>query len=201
MTAAVVSTHRGRPRSEVADRAIVAAALDVLIEVGAAGFSVEAVAARAGVGKSTIYRRFDGAHDLLAQALSTLNDDLPPTPAGVPVREALISIVEGIRERSAEGRSDRCLPQVLSQAHLNPELFEIYYERVVLVRRERVRAVLRDAVTRGEVRDDVDLDLLVSLFTAPMSGLMMMTPLSRRRVDDSTAANIVDAVLSGVGVH
>ena len=201
MTVSVVATHRGRPRSEVADRAIVAAALDVLIEVGAARFSVEAVAARAGVGKSTIYRRFDGAHDLLARALSTLNDDLPPTPAGVPVREALISIVEGIRERSAEGRSDRCLPQVLSQAHLNPELFEIYYERVVLVRRERVRAVLRDAVTRGEVRDDVDLDLLVSLFTAPMIGLMMMTPLSRRRVDDSTAASIVDAVLSGVGVH
>ena len=195
------AANRGRPRSEEADRAIVAAALDVLIDVGASGFTVEAVAARAGVGKSTIYRRFDGSHDLLAEALSTLNDDLPLPPAGVPVRQALIAIVEGIRERSGEGRSDRCLPQVLSQAHLNPDLFEIYYERVVLVRRERVRAVLRDGVERGEVRDDIDLDLLVSLFTSPMISLTMMTPLSQRRVDDTTAASIVDAVLGGVGVR
>ena len=69
------------------------------------------------------------------------------------------------------------------------------------MRRDRVRAVLRDAVEQGEVRDDIDLDLLVSLFTTPMISLMMMTPPSRRRVDDTTAASIVDAVLGGVGVR
>ena len=190
---------RGRPRSEEADRAIVAAALDVLVEEGASGFTVEAVAQRAGVGKSTIYRRFDGSHQLLAEALSTLNDDIPPPPVGMPVRDGLIAVLEGIRSRSSEGRSDRCLPQVLSQAHLNPDLFEIYYERVVQVRRDRVRELLAAAVALGEIRDDVDLDLLVSLFTAPMISLMMMTPASHRHVDELTSARIVDAVLNGVG--
>ena len=194
-----VTPQRGRPRSEEADRAIVAAALDVLAEDGASGFTVEAVASRAGVGKSTIYRRFDGSHDLLAEALSTLNDDLPAPPEGMPVREGLIAILEGIRARSSEGRSDRCLPQVMSQAHLNPELFDIYYERVVQVRRNRVRTVLSAGVANGEIRVDVDIDLLVSLFTAPMIGLMMMTPSRHRQVDDTTSAAIVDAVLTGVG--
>ena len=69
-TAAVV--QRGRPRSEEADRAIVRAALEVLAEEGAAEFSVEAVATRAGVGKSTIYRRFTGSQELLAEALASI---------------------------------------------------------------------------------------------------------------------------------
>lgn len=195
------TASRGRPRSEQADQAIVAAALDVLADDGAAAFSVEAVAHRAGVGKSTIYRRFDSAHDLLADALSTLNDDLPLLPASLSTRDALITILEGIRTRSLGGRSDRCLPQVLSQAHVNPDLFEIYYDRVVVPRRERVRSVLRRGVEQGEIRGDVDLEVLVSLFTAPMVSLTMMTPRSRRSVDDATAAHIVDSVLTGVAAR
>ena len=71
------ASRRGRPRSREADRAITEAALDVLGDSGIANFSVEAVAARAGVGKATIYRRFPGRIGLLSAALDRLHDDLP----------------------------------------------------------------------------------------------------------------------------
>lgn len=194
----VAQATRGRPRSAEADRAIIAAALDVLADDGAAAFSVEAVAQRAGVAKTTIYRRFAGSHELLADAMATLNDDLVDPPPDMPVRDALVLIVDGIRRRAIEGRTDRCLPQVISQAAAMPELFEIYYERVVEPRRARVRRVLALGVQRGEIRSDVDVDMLVSLFTGPMISMVMMTPPSRRAVDEATASEVVGAVLAGV---
>ncbi len=62
--------RRGRPRSEHADRAIIDAALDLFAESGAEGLCIEKVAARAGVGKATIYRRWPGKEDLLLAALA-----------------------------------------------------------------------------------------------------------------------------------
>ena len=189
---------RGRPRSEEADRAITSAALQVLAEDGIAAFSMEAVAHRAGVAKSTIYRRFTGAHDLLADALSTLNDGLVEPPEGASTREALVTIVEAIRVRAVEGATDRCLPQLLSPAHARPELVEIYYDRVVEVRRSRARRVIERGVTLGDIRADVDVELLVSMFTAPMVAMVMMIPPSRRVADATTASAIVDVLLAGV---
>ena len=71
------SRRPGRPRSEEADRAIIDAALDLFAESGAGGLCIEAVAARAGVGKSTIYRRWPGKEDLLVDALATLKARCP----------------------------------------------------------------------------------------------------------------------------
>jgi len=193
-----VAVVRGRPRSAEVDRAIAEAALAVLTEDGAARFSVEAVAQKAGVGKATIYRRFAGSRELLAEALGTLNDDLVTPPAGLCTRDALIMVVEGIRLRALNSTPDRCLPQVLSEAHRSPELFDIYYERVVRPRRDRVIRVIRDGVARGEIRSDIDAELLASLFTAPMVSLMVMTPAAHRTADHTTAEAIVDAVLNGV---
>lgn len=195
------TAQRGRPRSEKADRDILAAALDVLAEAGAAGFSVEAVAQRAGVSKTTIYRRFPGAHDLLAEALSTLNDDLPAVPQCATARDSLIALLNGMRTRAVDTRADRCLPQVMSQAQQNPDLFEIYHDRVVEARRDRIRSILRRGIEAGELRDDVDIELLASMFTAPMIWMTMATPPSRRRVDDQTSQQLVDALLQGVAAH
>ena len=198
VAAGAVASTRGRPRSEEANRAITSAALEVLAEDGIAAFSMEAVAHRAGVGKSTIYRRFAGAHDLLADALSTLNDGLVEPPEHASTHDALVTIVEAIRVRAVEGATDRCLPQLLSQAHDNPDLFEIYYDRVVAVRRARARRVIERGVARGDIRGDVDVELLVSMFTAPMVAMVMMIPPSRRVADSSTAGAIVDLLLAGV---
>ena len=69
----------GRPRSERAEKAIIGATLDLLIEeAGVVGVTIEAVAARAGVGKSTIYRRWANKEALIVDALATLKEPVPP---------------------------------------------------------------------------------------------------------------------------
>src|SRR5215472_3964049 len=98
MTTAVTTAVRkaGRPRSEQADRAIIEAALDLFAESGPEGLCIERVAARAGVGKATIYRRWPGKEDLLLDALAALTVPLP-APKGVSVREDLAALVDAMR--------------------------------------------------------------------------------------------------------
>ena len=70
----------GRPRSADADKAIVEATLEMLADEGYYALSLEAVAARAGVGKATIYRRWPGKRELVGDALATLNEGMPEVP-------------------------------------------------------------------------------------------------------------------------
>ena len=83
----------GRPRSEQADRAIIDAALCVFAEHGVEGLCIEKVAAKAGVGKATIYRRWPGKEDLLLDALAALKTPLPE-PRGDSVREDLVALMQ-----------------------------------------------------------------------------------------------------------
>ena len=83
---AAVGRRPGRPRSERADQAIIDAALSLFAESGPDGLCIERVAARAGVGKATIYRRWPGKEDLLLDAIAALKAPLPDRPAGRPAR-------------------------------------------------------------------------------------------------------------------
>src|SRR5215467_6175875 len=81
-TSGAPGTRRpGRPRSERADQAIIDAALSLFAESGPEGLCIERVAARAGVGKATIYRRWPGKEDLLLDAIAALKAPMPE-PAG-----------------------------------------------------------------------------------------------------------------------
>src|SRR3954463_814071 len=84
----------GRPRSERAAKAIIEATLDLLAEEGGvAGVSIEAVAARAGVGKTTIYRRWPHKEALIIDAFATLKEPFP-APRGDSVRDDLVAIAQ-----------------------------------------------------------------------------------------------------------
>ena len=101
----------GRPRSERADRAIIDAALSLFAEPGPEGLCIEQVAARAGVGKATIYRRWPGKEDLLLDAIATLQAPLPE-PRGVSVREDLVTLLSAMAAdsptRAGPGSSHCC---------------------------------------------------------------------------------------------
>src|SRR6476619_329607 len=89
----------GRPRSAAAEKAILDAALQELAAAGVDGFSVEAVASRAGVGKTTIYRRWSNRDALILDALTALGEESQPDRVGSSVREDLVNTLEAIRER------------------------------------------------------------------------------------------------------
>jgi AcrR family transcriptional regulator len=147
----------GRPRSERADRAIIDAALSLFAESGPEGLCIERVAARAGVGKATIYRRWPGKEDLLLDAIAALKAPLPE-PAGRSVREDLVTLLGVMCQETADPRRARQFALLLGEGAKYPRLMARYMETVVEPRREVIRAVLRRGVATGELRPGLDVD-------------------------------------------
>jgi AcrR family transcriptional regulator len=158
--------HRrpGRPRSERADRAIIDAALELYAETGPEGLCIEKVAARAGVGKATIYRRWPGKEDLLLDAIASLKAPLPE-PAGRSVREDLVALLGAIRDAVADPRRAREFALLLGEGAKYPRLMARYVETVLEPRREVIRSVLRRGVATGELRASVDIDAALFMLT------------------------------------
>lgn len=149
--------RRGRPRDPALDRKILAAALDALARRGYAALSVEAVAAAAGVGKTTIYRRFSGKDDLIAAALEALAAavELPDTGSA---RGDLAGYLARLHETVLKGPGIPAFAALLVEGHRNPRLLARLHDRLVGRRRELFQQALRRGLERGEVRSDADLD-------------------------------------------
>ena len=118
----------GRPRSEQADQAIIDAALEVFAESGPDGLCIEQVAARAGVGKATIYRRWPGKEDLLLDALASLASPLPE-PQGRSVRADLMALVDAMCEEAADPRRARLFALLQGEGAKYPRLLARYRRR------------------------------------------------------------------------
>jgi AcrR family transcriptional regulator len=184
----------GRPRSEQADRAIIDAALELFAESGAEGLYIERVAARAGVGKATIYRRWPGKEDLLLDALAALEVPLP-TPRGESVRDDLTALLDAMRQESADPRRVRQIALLLGEGTRYPRLLERYIDTVVEPRRDVVRAVLRRGVDTGELRDSTNIEAAVDLLTGAM---LARSRLRRDRPERGYARRVVDELLTGM---
>jgi AcrR family transcriptional regulator len=184
----------GRPRSERADQAIIDATLDLFAEHGVAGISVEAVAAKAGVGKATIYRRWPGKEDLLIDALAALKSPIEQ-PRGENVREDLIAVTEVYVADSADPRRMQQYVLWLCEAEKYPNLRRRYKETVLEPRREVLRDVLRRGVATGELRSDIDIEIATLALTG--------TVVARGKHADGApppgfATRVVDELLAGL---
>jgi AcrR family transcriptional regulator len=192
----VTTLRKGRPRDERIDEDITSAALDLLSTEGFDRFTVEAVAARAGVAKTTVYRRFPTRNDLIVGALLRLNDDLPSPPAAGPVRDRLIGVLNGIRRRTTESVRGRILVQVASEGLRDPALADLVHQRVLAPRRQVLRDVIADGVASGELRADIEVDPVVPVLVGPMLYLGMWSGSSVTQ--GVTVESVVDLVLSGL---
>jgi AcrR family transcriptional regulator len=188
----------GRPRSARAERAIHDAALQLLVEQGYEGMSIEAVAARAGVGKATIYRRYAGKDALVAAALRTLNppagDNLPDTGNVHDDLELLILSVARTTLGSVVGPM---IARVLSASITNPELHEILLAHVIQPRRTAALAILRRGVDRGELRRDLDIELALDMMVGAIFFRIMFVPTDLVTLPEMIPT-IVDLMLAGI---
>lgn len=149
----------GRPRSERAGRAIIVATLEMLVEGESLdSLSIEAVAARAGVAKATLYRRWPDKHALISYALESLDEPVEPVTGG-PVRQALIDAVDQLCRWAVESTSGRLLPHLLGGVRRSPELYRRYLDIVVEPRREAIREVLRRGVRERQLDPDLDIEV------------------------------------------
>ena len=196
-TAAAPAPRRGRPRSEAAEQAIVAAVLR-LIEQGypLALLSVEGIAAEAGVGKATIYRRWPNKEELLLDVLQRVDEPEPPRHEG-SVRDALVAVLEYLRQTALARRAHSPLAMLSTELRSMPELYRRYHQQVIEPRRARMRELLARGVENGEIRGDVDLDLLGELVLGPMLSRTLLRP-DAELDDPLLCATIVDTVLQGI---
>ncbi len=195
-TEAAVARPAGRPRSEKAEKAIIEAALDLLGEgITVSELSIEGIAARAGVGKTTIYRRWSNKEDLVVDALATLKPPMPP-PAGASVRDDLATYLQVIRDETMQART-RCIMNIaMSDSDRHPRLAKRFREVAIEPRRAAMRAVLQRGKDTGELRADLDVEMAM----AALNGAMLWrTKWSHDDVElpDDLAERIVDEALLG----
>lgn len=188
--------RRGRPRSEAAEQAIFDAAIE-LLEAGTplAELSIEKLARTAGVGKATIYRRWPGKEELFVDLLRSV--ELPdPVLPGTSVRDDLVTLLESIRQRGLAKRTSALLHNVFSQMQLYPKLWDTYHHTVIEPRRRLGLDAVRRGMERGEIRDDLDVELVNDLFTGPLLLRTVIRPGST--LQPGLAERIVDTVLEGL---
>ncbi len=188
--------RRGRPRSPAAEKAILAAALDLFAERGPDALGIEQVAARAGVGKATIYRRWHGKEDMLLDAVASLGSQLP-VPQGRSVRADLIVILDWICKEAADPRRARLFALLQGEGARYPRLLARYVETVVSPRREVVASVLRRGVATGELREDTDIDAATTL----LNGAVLASMSGQPQVDTRYARRVVEELMRGLGAR
>jgi AcrR family transcriptional regulator len=193
------SARPGRPRSEQAERAIIEATLDLLAEVGIAALSIEQVAARAGVGKATIYRRWPNKEALIIDAAASLKSPLPDVP-GQSISEDLKIIAEVMVADQQTTRARELYTCFVSEGRRHPDLAKKFTETVIEPRREYMRRVLRSAVARGELRDDLDVDTMVIAVTGSLMYASMVWPHFRfvESGPEGLTDRLVDTILDGL---
>jgi AcrR family transcriptional regulator len=184
----------GRPRSARVDEAIVEAVFELLSSGQSAdAISIEAVAAKAGVGKATIYRRWPNKEALLIDAILAMRAPLPE-PRGESVREDLVALITAMRQKRMKqyGKVAACL---LPELVRSEEMSRVY-QGVVEPRREVMRSVLRRGVATGELRADLDVEMTLLMLAGPaiVQNMLRWNP---NVPDEHFAENLVDMVLRG----
>ncbi|MFC3501860.1 TetR/AcrR family transcriptional regulator [Micromonospora krabiensis] len=185
----------GRPRSTRADEAIIEATLDLLAEGSTIeALSIEAIAARAGVGKATIYRRWSGKDTLLMDALRRLKGILPQ-PAGHSVRDDLILLVGAIG-RNVDPRAEKIMPCLVPEVNRSPDHYRLY-QNIIAPRRQLMREVLARGVAEGVLRPDLDVEVTMALLTGPML-IQRVLQWNPELNEHTLPEQVVDTVLAGI---
>jgi AcrR family transcriptional regulator len=194
---AATGRRPGRPRSERAEQAILDATLDAIGECGIEGVRCEDVAARAGVGKATLYRRWQGKEELLIAAFASLKSPLPE-PRGDSVREDLTAMLAVMAADAEDPRYAQQFALLHGEEQRYPLLVARYKEEVVEPRRELIRSVLRRGIQAGELRPDTDIEVaMLALTGAVMArGKHDITP-----AEPGFAGRVVDELLRGIAAR
>jgi AcrR family transcriptional regulator len=195
-TTSGVARPSGRPRSAEAHRAILDTAIALFVEQGYEAMSMEGVAARAGVGKTTIYRRWPSKEDLIVAAIDELIFVFEPPDTG-SLREDLVEMLVKIQTIMTSSRAGQVFPRMAAHVAEGSSLGRAYLERVIRPRFVVLQGMIARGVARGELPSDVDPELARALLVGPVLMWKLMRRLTRKGARER-AERIVDIVLAGL---
>lgn len=190
-TAPRTARRPGRRRDDSKDDAILEAARELLAERGFDGMTMDAVADRAGAGKATLYRRWPSKVELTVDAIvcgrgvAMTVDDIPDTGS---LRGDLLSVKFG-RHRANDNALMSGLMSVVKE---DPRLAAVFHEQFIQAKVALMRGVLERARLRGELRPDVDLDMVSTVAPALVAYRKVVAGL---QVDDEFVVRMIDSVI------
>ncbi len=182
------------PRPSRSEQAILAATRELLAEGSVQRLTVEGVAARAGVAKTTIYRRWRSKDELALAVLIDMVEQVVAVPDLGDTRAELVAFVDGAVKILGSTLMGRVMQGVVSDLAADPELARSFRERVVAVRIAEVDRLVTRGIERGDIRTDVDHELVHELLFGPVYYRLL---LSGAPLTDDLAERIVAAVLPG----
>jgi len=187
---------RPDPRVERSRQAILEATLQLLARDGDVGsLTVEAVAARSGVAKTTIYRRWRDKWELALDAvmidmLARLDE---PVDVG-DTRKELLTVINSVVKTLATPPYGQAMQALVSQIATDPDLARVYREQVVEPRHAELTPVIKRGIARGDLRPDTDVRLIHELLVGPIFYRLLF---SGAPLDRNLGRRIVDAILAG----
>jgi AcrR family transcriptional regulator len=185
----------GRPRDERVDTEVVSAVLHALRSGGYGAVTIDGIARKVKRARTTIYRRWPSKRHLVAYAVVSEMGDNPAADTGV-LRGDLEAAVATLLNAFI-GPLGQALPGLVADMARDPELAEMIRREVLAARRKSMRDAFARARTRGEVRGDLDVELVLDMLTGPFyyRTLFGHAPITRRMTRD-----VVDYVLRTVGL-
>lgn len=158
----------GRPRSIQSHQAMLKATLELLSEVGFDGISIDAIAARAKVGKTTIYRRYTNKEELVADAIENIREEIISPDTGTLWGD-LEAVIQNVAQITLNPLGRQIVAMIISNKSSNPQFAQIYWTKYLQPRRELFAAVIERAKARKEIKESLDPFLVFDL----MSGIML----------------------------
>lgn len=190
--AARVPARRGRPRSEASEQAILAATLELLAEHGFRGVTIDAIAARAGASKSTIYRRWPTKENLVAAAFAR-TPVLAPAGRGGMV-EQLVEVIAQFARLMQATPLGGVLPALAAERTRNPALGDAMAP-LVRGRRQPVVDIVKQGIALGELPAGTNAEFAADLFTGPVLQRIMIMGL---RTDRRYVRQVVETACRGL---
>jgi len=177
------------------DQSILEAALDLFLEDGFDAMSIESVADRAGVGKTTIYRRWRSKEELVVATIDTLYEgmEIPDTGDALADLTTVVRHMHGLIRNTKAGHA---LPRMASELARGTPLGRAYMRNVMAPRLAAAGAALQRAKDRGELRMDLDVQIAVASIVGPMMFLVVTGGMAN--FDDDLAARLVDQAIDGM---
>ena len=160
---------------------MLAAATDLVLDAGVDGFSVDEVARRSGVAKTTIYRHFSNAKELLVAALDRTMK-APPTPDTGSLRADLLEYLASVRPGFADATLRRLFFEIYSASARDPELRALQ-QTLMQARAGPTRAIFDHARARGELAADLDYPTMLEIVQGPFIMRSMFRPETLAEVD------------------
>jgi AcrR family transcriptional regulator len=191
------STRRGgRQRSLATEQVILQVTRELLVECGVQGLTIEKVAARAGVAKTTIYRRWRDKDELALAVVLDMVEQVVKLPVLGDTRAELLAFVNAAVKVLGSTLMGRVMQGLVSDLATDPELAQAFRERVVSVRDAEVERLVERGIARGDLRPDTNPETAHELLIGPVYYRLLLTgqPLNR-----AFAKRTVDAVLRAFG--